>query len=184
MKRSRFLMSLSLLPFASFASRLTASVKGFVTASGESRYHGHIKLKGVNSNILDVKVSGRDTEGALAVFEQTSLSQGRGTPLHYHVSQDEIFHVLEGEYRFKAGDDLHTLTSGDTIFLPRQVAHAWTQVSGSGKMRVMVQPAGQLEEFFVTASALDHEPSKEEMAKIFSDHGMVVTGPPLSVDEK
>lgn len=183
MKRSRFLLSLSLLPFASFASRMIEVVsKGFVTLSGESRYHGHIKLKGVNSNVLDVKVSGKDNNGSIAIFEQTSLSPGRGTPLHIHTAQDEIFHVLDGEYRFKVGEDLFTLKSGDTIFLPRLVPHAWTQMSATGKMRVIVQPAGKLEEFFVTAAALDHEPTKEEMAKIFADHEMTVVGPPLKID--
>ena len=69
--------------------------KGFKVNANEGRIHGHIKLKGVNENILDVKVSGSDTEGALAIFEQTSLSQGKVTPLHIHNSQDENFYVIE-----------------------------------------------------------------------------------------
>ena len=43
--------------------------KGFVAKAGEGRYHGHIQLKGVNMNIQDVKVSGKDTNGDLAIFE-------------------------------------------------------------------------------------------------------------------
>ena len=78
--------------------------KGFKIRSGEGRLHGHLKLKGVNANILDVKISGKDTDGDLAIFEQTSLSQGRGTPLHIHNSQDEIFHIIEGAYYFQVGD--------------------------------------------------------------------------------
>jgi hypothetical protein len=38
----------------------------------EGRIHGHLNLKGVNSNILDLKVSGKDTGGDLAIFEQTA----------------------------------------------------------------------------------------------------------------
>jgi len=78
--------------------------KGFKTNAGEGRIHGHIRLKGVNSNILDVKVSGSDTNGELAIFEQTSLSQEKGTPLHLHLSQDEVFYVLEGSYYFQVGE--------------------------------------------------------------------------------
>lgn len=74
------------------------------------------------------------------------------------------------------------MTTGDSIFLPRKVAHAWTQVSEKGKMSVILQPAGKLENFFVTMAALDHEPSQEEVAKIFSDNDMQIVGPPLRVD--
>lgn len=156
--------------------------KGFKINAGEGRKHGHLTLKGVNSNVLDVKISGSDTEGGLAVFEQTSLSQGRGTPLHVHPAQDEVFYVLEGEYYFQVGDEKYRLKVGDSIFLPRKVPHAWTQVAEKGRMIVMLQPAGKLEDFFVTMAALDHEPSQAEVAKVFGDNEMQVVGPPLKVE--
>ncbi len=187
MKRSKFiasLISLTTIPILSCSQTqktFTRKDKGFKISNGEGRIHGHIKMKGVNSNILDVKISGSDTNGNLAIFEQTSLSQGKGTPLHIHNSQDEIFYIIEGSYKFKVGDDKYDLTAGDSIFLPRKVAHAWTQVSEKGKMSVIMQPAGKLENFFVTMAALDHEPSQQEIAKIFSDNDMQVVGPPLKI---
>ena len=156
--------------------------KGFKVNANEGRIHGHIKLKGVNENILDVKVSGSDTDGALAIFEQTSLSQGRGTPLHLHNSQDENFYVIEGEYYFRLGDEKFHLTKGESIFLPRKIPHAWTQVSERGKMMVVLQPAGKLEDFFVAMASLDHEPNQQQIAKIFLDNDMQVVGPPLKID--
>ena len=156
--------------------------KGFKVNAGEGRYHGHIRLKGVNSNIIDVKVSGKDTDGDIAVFEQTSVSQGRGTPLHLHYEQDEIFYVFEGEYLFQSGDQKYQLKTGDSIFLPRMVSHAWTQASISGKMTVILQPAGKLEDFFLTMAAMEKEPTQEEMAKVFEDNGMKIVGPPLKLE--
>ncbi|NOT73530.1 MAG: cupin domain-containing protein [Cyclobacteriaceae bacterium] len=188
MKRNRFLATLaaaSIAPLSAFSKHqkyLTRTDKGFVTKAGEGKTHGHIKLKGVNSNILDVKISGDDTDGGFAIFEQTSLSQGRGTPLHVHHKQDEVFYVVEGEYYFQIGDEKFRAFAGDTIFLPMKVPHAWTQVSTKGKMTVTFQPAGKMESFFVTTAALDHEPTKEEMAKIFEDNEMSVVGPPLKVE--
>lgn len=154
---------------------------GFKINAGEGKRYGHIKLKGVNSNVMDVKISGADTNGALAVFEQTSLSQGQGTPLHVHISQDEVFYVLEGAYYFQVGEEKHHLSSGDSIFLPREVPHAYTQVSERGKMMVILQPAGKFEEFLVTVAALDHEPAHKEMEKLFVDYGMKLVGPPLKL---
>lgn len=188
MKRNKFIISLMVLavastfPFSQIKKALNSMDKGFKIKSGEGRIHGHIKLQGVNSNILDVKVSGSDTNGDLAIFEQTSLSQGKGTPLHVHSSQDEVFYVLEGAYLFQLGEEKYNLTVGDSIFLPRKVAHAWTQVSEKGKMSVVLQPAGKLENFFVTMSQLDHEPSQSEIAKIFADNDMQVVGPPLKLE--
>jgi quercetin dioxygenase-like cupin family protein len=188
MKRNNFIttmLSFAAMPLTAFVidvKKFLRINKGFKIKAGEGRIHGHIQLKGVNSNILDVKISGSDTEGALAIFEQTSLSQGRGTPLHVHPLQDEIFYVLDGAYYFQVGEDKFHLRTGESIFLPRKVPHAWTQVSEKGKMTVTLQPAGKLEEFFVTMQALDHEPTKQELAKIFYDHDMQIVGPPLKLD--
>ncbi|MBC7848775.1 MAG: cupin domain-containing protein [Chitinophagaceae bacterium] len=188
MLRNKFIASFltiaasPLIAFSELKKTIQRKSKAFKIASGEGRFHGHIQLKGVNANILDVKISGKDTDGQLAIFEQTSLSKGRGTPFHVHPNQDEIFQVHEGSYRFKVGDDLFDITVGDRIFLPRNVPHAWTQISEKGKMTVILQPAGKLEEFFVTMAALKHEPSATEIAKIFADNEMQVVGPPLKVE--
>jgi quercetin dioxygenase-like cupin family protein len=188
MKRNKFIaamLTLATAPFSSFAQKDNSREdkrKGFKINAGEGRIHGHIKMKSVNSNVLDVKISGSDTNGDMAIFEQTSLSQGKGTPLHIHSSQDEVFYILEGAYYFQVGDEKFNLIKGDSIFLPREVQHAWTQVSETGKMTVIVQPAGKLENFFVTVAALDHEPSPKEMAKIFADNDMKIVGPPLKLN--
>ncbi len=187
MRRNQFLTAV--IAAAAMPASLWANVKkivqdagkGFKVKAGEGRLHGHIQLKGVNANVLDVKISGSDTDGGLAIFEQTSLSQGRGTPLHFHLYQDEVFYVLEGKYYFQVGDDKHWLTAGECIFLPKKVPHAWTQASEKGKMTVTVQPAGKLENFFVTMSGLRSQPTPEELAKYFSDSDMQIVGPALKI---
>lgn len=188
MKRNQFILSaltVAIAPLATVAqnnNNMKRNDKGFKINAGEGRLHGHIKLKGVNQNIIDVKISGKDTDGDLFVFEQTSLTQGKGVPLHVHPLQDEIFYVLQGEYLFQVGEDKHRLTVGDSIFLPRKIPHAWTQVSEKGKLTVILQPAGKLEDFFIMVAALKHEPSAEEMKQIFADNEMQVVGPPLKIE--
>jgi len=176
------IMSLMASPALANVRHALRSTSGFKTKADEGRKHGHLTLKGVNGNRLDVKISGSDTDGDLAIFEQTSLSQGRGTPLHVHPAQDEIFYVIDGSYQFQVGDETFRLEKGETIFLPRNVPHAWTQLAETGKMIVILQPAGKLENFFVTMAGLDHQPSQEEVATIFGDNQMKVVGPPLKVN--
>lgn len=166
--------------FARTKSMLDMSAnKGFKVNSGEARFGTHYKMKGVTLNNLDIKISASDTEGQLAVFEQTGLTPNGGPPLHIHPFQDEWFYILEGEYLFQVGNDQFELKSGDTIFLPRQLPHAFVQRSDKAKVIVSYLPAGKMEGFFKATNEWTHPPNQEEIVKVFADHDMQVVGPPL-----
>ncbi|MBL0053012.1 MAG: cupin domain-containing protein, partial [Bacteroidetes bacterium] len=120
----------------------------------------------------------KDTNGNLTIFEYTGNEKG-GPPLHVHPYQDEIFFIVQGEYLFQVGDEKHNLKSGDTIFLPRAVPHAFAQLSDNGKMFFLFQPSGKMEDFFRTLSNLTSPPTAEQGAKIFADHDMKIVGPPI-----
>ncbi len=114
------------------------------------------------------------------IFEQTGLTPNGGPPLHIHPYQDEWFYVIDGDYLFQVGDEKMNLQKGDTIFLPRNVPHAFIQLSEKGKMIVSYLPAGKMEDFFKVTDQWASPPSKEDVAKVFSDHDMQVVGPPLT----
>ncbi len=72
-----------------------------------------------------------------------------GPPLHFHLYQDEIFHILDGEFLFQVGDETFNLKAGDTLFAPRQVPHAFVNTSDTlGSMVTIFQPSGKMEDFF------------------------------------
>ena len=187
MKRRTFILTtLAALPIFVF-SKMKSIIniqtdKGFKVNSGEARFGTHYKMKGVTTNTLDIKISGKDTENDLAVFEQTGLTPKGGPPLHIHTNQDEWFYVIEGEYLFQVGEDKYQMKAGDTIFLPRKVQHAFVQLTKKGKMIVSYLPAGKMEELFAVTDKWTSPPSKEEIAKVFADHEMLVVGAPLKVD--
>ncbi len=156
--------------------------KGFKVNAGEARFGVHYKMKGITLNTLDIKISGEDTENDLAVFEQTGLTPNGGPPLHIHPFQDEWFYVIEGKYLFQVGADKYQINPGDTIFLPRNVQHAFMQLTKKGKMIVSYLPAGKMESFFKVTDQWTSPPSKEEVDKVFADHDMKVTGPPLQAE--
>ena len=155
--------------------------KAFRVQAGEARFGTHYKMKGITLNILDIKISGNDTAGSLAVFEQTGLTPNGGPPLHVHPNQDEWFYVIEGNYHFQVGVEQFRLKPGDTIFLPRNIPHAFIQLSNTGRLIVSYMPAGKMEEFFAVTDRWTSPPSKEEIAKVFSDHDIKVVGPPLAI---
>jgi quercetin dioxygenase-like cupin family protein len=186
MKRLHFLAAtFSLIPASAMSKMKTAvralTPKPFRVKAGEARFGERFLMKGVTSNTLDIKISGADTEGALAVFEQTGLTPNGGPPLHLHVSQDEWFYVIQGEYLFQVGDEKYELKSGDTIFLPRNIPHSFIQLSDKANVIVSYLPAGKMEDFFKTTAAWTVPPSKELIAQTFEQHGMKITGPPLKV---
>ena len=188
MKRGKFILTaLSIIPLAMLGKIKTnifmRTDKGFKVNAGEARFGEHYKMKGVTLNNLDIKISGTDTNNDLAVFEQTGLTPYGGPPLHIHPFQDEWFYVVEGEYLFQVGNDKYQMKSGDTIFLPRNVQHAFIQLTEKGKMIVSYLPAGKMEDFFKLADKWTSPPTKEEIAKVFADHDMKVVGPPLTVEK-
>ena len=156
----------------------TRTEKGFVVKANESRFNETTLLFGGTSP-NDIKISGKDTDGQLSVFEYRGNVKG-GPPLHFHENQDEIFFITEGEYTFRVGEATHHLKKGDTIFLPRKVPHAFAQTSEKGAMYFMFQPAGKMEDFFRKLSQVKGQPGPEEGARLFADHDMQVVGPPLA----
>jgi quercetin dioxygenase-like cupin family protein len=187
MKRGTFILSafalLQTRVFAKLKTKLRMRTdKGFKVKSGDARFGVHYKMKGVTQNTLDIKISGLDTENDLAVFEQTGLTPNGGPPLHIHPHQDEWFYVIEGEYLFQVGEDKHQMKAGDTIFLPRNVQHAFLQLSEKGKMIVSYLPAGKMEAFFKVTDKWTLPPTSEEIEKVFADHDMKVVGPPLMLE--
>ena len=78
---------------------------------------------------------------------ESPVSAGFGVPLHLHHHQEEWFHVLAGEFLFEIGGEQHRLTTGMSILGPRQVSHRFKNIGEAvGKLLILVQPAGLLEE--------------------------------------
>ncbi|RYY56081.1 MAG: cupin domain-containing protein [Chitinophagaceae bacterium] len=181
MQRRKFLFtSLALTPVAVMANpwSLQVSEKNpFLVKAGKARTEEKIMFKGIHPN--DCKISGADTDGALAMFEYTGLAK-TGPSMHLHLAQDEIFYVVEGRYRFVVGGNTMEVTAGDTVFLPRNVAHTWVQLTDQGKMIYQVQPAGNMEDFFRVMNGFKAPPTKEEVEKIHLEHGMKLIGPALT----
>ena len=159
---------------------------GFSIPAGKDRFNEHIKLDG---EPVDCKVSGKDTNGALCVFEVTA-----GWPRHRHQDQDEWIYVIDGEVEFELGKKRLRVGAGESVFIPRKVEHVWSPVGGPGKVINVYQPAGKMEEFFRAIGKFKDIPTREQviqktytdkqknaLGRLFEAHGMDLLGPPLIV---
>ena len=158
-------------------SALPPRGEAFVVRSDRDRTQRNTILFGACPN--RVKVAGRDNGGAVSIFEYEGNIRG-GPPLHVHHAQDEVYFVRDGAYAFEVGGVRHDLTTGDTIFLPRGVPHAFAQRSETGRLLFMFTPAGSMEAYFEALGALHGPPGPEAEATLFTAHGMTLLGPPMS----
>ncbi len=163
---------------------------GFSVGAGDDRFGEQITLGGDPN---DCKVSARDTDGAMCIFEFTG---GGGGPLHRHHEQDEWIYVIEGKIEFLIGTKRFRLGAGESVFIPRNVAHVWGCMGGMpAKIIDVYQPAGKMEEFFRAVAASTELPSREQVLQnnyteeqikavrqLFDNHGMDVLGPPHIVE--
>jgi DNA-binding transcriptional MerR regulator/quercetin dioxygenase-like cupin family protein len=154
---------------------------GFRVAPGEARFDEKVTLRG---EPVDCKVSGRDTGGSMCVFEFTGSSSG---PRRRHGDQDEWIYVIDGQLMFVVGERQFRAEAGESVFVPRQTASAWASANSSlARILDVYQPAGRMEEFFRAVGKYSGGPpihevlSFEEFDGLFREHGMEVTGPPLS----
>ena len=120
-------------------------------------------------------ITAEETGGKVAVFEEVVRAKS-GPPLHIHKNQLEIFHVIQGDIRFRVGEEEVDVSSGGTAVVPAGAPHTFFNLSeAKAIIHFELLPAGQSERFFekLTTGAFD------DPAKLFEDHDLELLGPPM-----
>jgi mannose-6-phosphate isomerase-like protein (cupin superfamily) len=124
-------------------------------------------------------------------FGATLVTQppGTATPTHIHTRESEAWFVLDGTITYRAGSELVQLTTGDFIYLPRNVPHAF-RVGGTTPARyVAVTVPGGLMDLYDEVG----EPAPQRRlpdggipaadvarwAELAPAYGLRIVGPPL-----
>src|SRR5262245_50882288 len=147
----------------------------FVPA-GQDRF-GSFKTLGISS--VAFKVTAQESRD-LFVVEITLVQKG-GPAKHVHLSQDEWFYVVEGEFILEVGKEQFHLKPGDSAFGPKQVPHVWAFVAGTrGRMVFVVSPIGKLEAFFGDAGRTNRLPGPDQSQ--WQPYDLEWVGAPLIID--
>lgn len=109
---------------------------------------------------------------------------------HLHRTEDEIFHILAGEFRMKIQDDEHRVDPGAIMLVPKGVPHTYRAESAQGGRFLTVTSHGDFERFIraMGRPAQGPElpdpvaPSPEAIQALTTAaarYGIEIVGPPL-----
>ncbi len=139
-----------------------------------------VTLRTPTTATVTVKADTAQTHGFMTVLEFL-VPPREGPAVHSHLRDHELWWVLEGDFRFLAGDAMLRASTGGMAYGPRGIPHAFQNVGDTpGRLLVITTPSG-LERFFQEADELARPVDPEEMAKIGRANGLDFCGPPLSV---
>ena len=138
--------------------------------------------------VLVASVSGQD---GLSVLRHMAPF-GDSPPLHVHETEDEIFHVLEGSFRFSIDGQDGTVHAGETILAPKGAPHSYVVESREGGAWITMTARGDFEGLVrkMARPATDRglpprhgQPTPDEIAALenaCAAFGIRMVGPPLA----
>ena len=140
-------------------------------------------LKTPTGDTATIKATTRETNGSLTVME-ILIGPKKGPALHTHLREDELWYVLEGDFRFHAGDHMLRASTGGMAFGPRGTPHCFQNVGDThGRLLVITTPSG-LERFFEEFAALPPDTvGPETLAAVGHANWIEFVGPPLEVSD-
>ena len=121
-----------------------------------------------------IHLDGERTAGKLTMWTEIT-APGGGPPPHYHLNEDETFHIVEGRVAFFLNGEWNEVGPGGTAFMPRGVIHTFKNVGDKpSRMLIMTTPSG-FEKFIARCAEEFAKPGKPDMSRIIeigAEHGI------------
>jgi mannose-6-phosphate isomerase-like protein (cupin superfamily) len=140
-------------------------------------------LQTPTGDVVTIKAATEQTNGSLTVLELV-ISPRQGPALHTHLREDELWYVIEGDFRFKAGDAMLRASTGGMAFGPRGTPHCFQNIGDTpGRLLVITTPSG-LERFFEQFAELLPGPvGPEAVTAVGHANWVEFVGPPAAVSD-
>jgi mannose-6-phosphate isomerase-like protein (cupin superfamily) len=153
-------------------------ISPFAVQSGEG-----LTVETPTGDSVTVKADTRKTNGSLTVLELL-IGPKQGPALHTHLREDELWYVIEGDFRFKAGDAMLRASTGGMAFGPRGTPHCFQNIGdASGRLLVITTPSG-LERFFEQFAELLPGPvDPEKLAAVGRANWVEFVGSPVGASD-
>ena len=116
-------------------------------------------------NEIEFMLSAEQTADSLTVG-LASVPVGNGPPPHVHHSEDELFLILEGEYRIYLNGDWTPVGPGTVVYLPRGSVHTFQVVGDKPGRHWTLQTPSGFERYFAQAGEILAAPGKPDLARL------------------
>jgi len=142
------------------------------------------------NSLVTIRVSMSDGQDGISVLEHR-VPHGFSPPLHLHRAEDDVLHVLEGEFRVKVKDQEQRLVAGDVLLTPKGVPHTYRVESAPEGRCLTITVRGDFERFVRAVSRLAERPelpapagapsaeAVQALRAAAAKHGIELVGPPL-----
>ncbi len=151
----------------------TASRPAVVTQPGEG-----VTVSAFGNEIL-FQLSTEQTGGALVVG-LANVPPGGRVPPHVQTREDELFLILEGDYRFFVADEWKEVRAGGLVYVPRGVPHTFQVVGERPGRHWVINAPGGFDRFFARCAevfAVPGPPDVSRLATINADFGISLLPP-------
>lgn len=140
--------------------------------------------------LVTIRVAHAEATDGISVIESFAPC-GDSPPLHIHQTEDEVFYVLAGQFRFRLGEEDLRLTAGETLIAPKGVPHTYRVESPEDGRWLVVTTHGDFERLVRSFSRPAERPElptpsgppmpdrAEALAAACLEHGIELVGPPL-----
>ena len=98
------------------------------------------------NSLVRIRVAHATGADGLSVIELQAPC-GDSPPLHVHHMEDELFYVLEGQFRFTIGGEERRAGPGGVVLAPKGVPHTFRVESAEGGRYLIVTTHGDFERF-------------------------------------
>lgn len=141
-------------------------------------------------SIVTFRVTADHGSDGITVLEFHSPG-GDAPPLHVHRNEDEVFHLLEGEFRFTIDGEESVHRAGEFLVAPKGIPHTYRIESPDGGRFLTITRRGDFESFVRAFSRPAEEDARpvasgpptpeqvEALSAAAAEHGVDIVGPPL-----
>ena len=141
-------------------------------------------------SLVTIRVFTSEGPDGLSVLEHW-MPYGSSPPFHLHRTEDELFHILEGEYRLKVRDQEQRAGPGTIMLIPKGAPHTYRVESPQGGRCLTVTVGGDFERFvremgrpaerpeLPQPAGLPTNESLQALRATAAKYGIEFVGPPL-----
>jgi quercetin dioxygenase-like cupin family protein len=140
---------------------------------------------------VSVRISFETGADKISLLEHWA-PHGDSPPLHLHRNEDEVFHILQGELRFRVADQEMRATAGQSLLAPKDIPHTYRIESSEGARWLTITRGEDFERFVRAFSRPAERPGLPErsgpptpeqanaLASASRRYGIEIVGPPLA----